>query len=158
MALVERIQKTTDATFWPGKIPMNYIYTAGRAGELFFNAIKEKGQFLGAKCNRCNQVYLPPRIYCPQCFERIEENFITVENQGVVHTFCICHEGFDGKPKDKPSIVAAIKLDGADGLFFHRIEGIDAKDCRIGMRVEAVFKPKTKREGSILDITHFKAV
>jgi hypothetical protein len=31
MALIERMQKTTDATRWHGKIPLNYVYT-GRPG------------------------------------------------------------------------------------------------------------------------------
>ena len=78
MALIERLQKTMNATFWPGKIPMNYVYTAGRAGETFFKRIKDKWEFVGYRCERCGTIYLPPRIFCERCFERIEGNEVKV--------------------------------------------------------------------------------
>ena len=154
MALIERIQKTTDATSWPGKIPMNYVYTAGRAGELFFRNLI-KGKFTGAKCKNCDTVFFPARIFCEQCFSRIEGNWVNVKNKGIVHTFTVSHETFDEQPK-KPTIVAFIQFEGTDGGMMHWLGGVEPEDCYIGMPVTAVLLPPKKRKGGILDIQYFK--
>ena len=51
-------------------------------------------------------------VFCERCFERIEGNWIDLKPHGVVHTMTECHESFDEKPKDEPSLVAAIQLEG----------------------------------------------
>jgi uncharacterized OB-fold protein len=156
MALIERLQNRPDATYWPGKIPMTYIYTAGRAGEAFFKKLRDSGKFIGARCEDCDLTYFPPRIFCECCFNRIEGNWVNVKNRGVVHTLTICHETYDDKPKETPSIVAFIRFEDTDGGMFHRLGDVDYEDCYIGMPVEAVLKPKTQRKGGILDIKHFR--
>jgi uncharacterized OB-fold protein len=158
MALIERLQKTTDATAWPGKIPMNYVYTAGRAGEHFFQTLKNKGKFIGAKCEKCDMVYVPARIFCESCFDRLEDNYVEVGKAGIVQTMTLSFETFQGERKDKPTLVAAIALDGADTVIMHRIEEIEPDECFIGMPVEAVLEPKAKRKGGMLDIKYFKPV
>lgn len=155
MALIERLQRSPDATFWPGKIPMNYVYTAGRAGEEFYKALRDKGRFIGSRCEECDTVYVPPRIFCERCFERLEGKFVTVKSHGIVVSITECHETYDEKPK-KPSLVAAIQLEGADTVIFHRLGEVDAEACYIGMPVVAVLEPKSKRTGSILDVKYFK--
>lgn len=155
MALIERLQKTTDVTYWEGQIPMNYIYTVGRAGEKFFREIIN-GKIFGAKCEACDLIYVPPRTYCEKCFARLEEHYVEVGTKGKVHTFTQCWETFDGIRKETPSIVAVIRIDGTQGGLVHWLGEINFKDVYIGMPVEAVFKPKKDREGSILDIKYFK--
>jgi len=156
MALIERMQKTTDATRWHGKIPLNYVYTAGRAGEVFFRTLKDKGQFVGTKCEECDQVYVPARIFCESCFERLESNYVPVAKTGVVQTFTLSYETYDEQPKETPTIVAAIALDGADTVLMHWLGEVDIEDCAIGMPVEAVFAPKAQRKGSMLDVKYFR--
>ena len=158
MALVERLGRTTQATSWKGEIPLTYVYTPGRAGEVFLKALRDDGQFLGARCGACALTYVPPRTFCERCFARIEDSFVELGSKGVVETFTLCHEAFDGQRKPEPSIVAMIRLDGADGLLMHRLGDVAPDEVRNGMAVEAVFKPKKKREGSILDVEHFKPV
>lgn len=157
MALIERFQKSIDITYWEGQIPMSYIYTVGRAGEKFFREIIN-GKIYGAKCIECNITYVPPRIYCEKCFERLEDNYIEVGSKGKVHTFTQCYESYDGKRKENPTIVAVIRIDGTEGGFVHWLGEVEFKDIYIGMPVEAVFKPKNEREGSILDIKYFKPI
>ncbi len=52
--------------------------------------------------------------------------------------------------------MAFVKLDGSDGGLVHRLGEVSPDEVEIGMTVEAVFKAKGKREGSILDIEYFK--
>ncbi|MEJ5378374.1 MAG: Zn-ribbon domain-containing OB-fold protein [bacterium] len=158
MAITERIAKTTDLGAWRGEIPMEYIYTMGRAGEKFFRAIKEKGQLLGTRCEKCDLVYVPPRIYCEECMARLENNYLEVSTKGVVHTFTLCYEGIDGNKLDNPQLVAMINLEDTDGGLVHFLGEVEPKDVYIGIPVEAVFKPKKDRRGDILDIKYFKPI
>ncbi len=155
MALIERLHDTTEATHWRGHIPMNYAHTAGRAHDEFFKAIRDKGKFVGARCEKCGLVYLPPRIFCERCFGRIEGNTVAVPNRGVVQTFTICHETYDEQRKAEPSVVALIQMEGTTGGILHRIGEVAPEKCSIGMTVKAVLKPKNQREGGILDIKYF---
>ena len=157
MALIERLQKTTDITYWEGQIPMSYIYTVGRAGEKFFREMME-GKIFGAKCDACNTIYVPPRIYCEKCFARLEDHYVDVGTRGTVHTFTRCYETYQGRRKENPSILAVIRIDGTQGGFIHWLGEVDFSDVTIGMPVEAVFKPERDREGSVLDILYFKPV
>lgn len=49
-----------------------------------------------------------------------------------------------------------IKVNSTNGGLVHKIGEANPKDVKIGMQVEAVFKPKEEREGSINDIKYFK--
>jgi len=155
MALIERHQKTTDISYWQGQIPMSYVYTVGRAGEKFLRGIME-GKVFGARCEACQLTYVPPRIYCEKCFARLEDHYIDVGIQGTVHTFTLCHEAYDGTQKERPSIVAVIRIDKTAGGVVHWLGEVEFKDVFIGMPVVAIFAPEAERQGSILDIKYFK--
>jgi hypothetical protein len=155
MSLAERHSKTADLTYWQGRIPVNYVYTAGRAGEKFFQAIL-KGKLVAAKCEGCGCVYLPPRIYCERCFERLEGKEVTLPARGEVQTFTVCHKKLDGNPSDKPIIIAVIRIDDTDGGLVHYLGEVLPEHVFIGMPVQAVFEPKKHRRGTILDVRYFR--
>jgi hypothetical protein len=134
---------------------MNYVYTLGRAGEKFFREIMN-GTILGAPCASCHVIYVPPRTYCERCFAHLEDHYIDVGIKGTVHTFTQCYEAYDGARKETPTIVAMVRINGTQGGLVHWLGEIDFEEVYIGMPVEAVFKPKKDREGSILDIKHFR--
>jgi len=57
----------------------------------------------------------------------------------------------------KPPYVAAyVLLDGADIAFLHLVTEIDASEVRMGMRVEAVWKPREEWDLGIDNIDHFR--
>ena len=155
MGLAERHSQTSDLTHWRGRIPVNYVYTTGRAGEKFFRGIIN-GHLLAAECSSCGVVYLPPRTYCERCFARLEDSYVKVLPQGRVHTFTLCHKNLDGSRRPTPILVAMVKIDQTDGGLVHYLGGVKPEEVYIGMSVEAVFKPKKQRKGSILDIQYFK--
>ncbi len=101
--------------------------------------------------------YVPPRIYCERCFEKLEE-WIDVGTKGTVHTFTVAYVDVDGSKLKQPTIYAMIKINGTNGGLVHKIGEANPKDVKIGMQVEAVFKPKEERKGSINDIKHFKPI
>ncbi len=155
MSLTEKIHKNTELTSFPGYIPTSYLYTCGIAGEEFFRKLKDKGKFTASKCKACGVTYFPARIFCEQCMGHIEDTF-EVPLSGEVHTFTLCWENMDGSRKEKPDLIAAVKIDNTDNVIVHFLGGVKPEDVHIGMRVEAVLKAKKDREGSIFDIRHFK--
>lgn len=155
MSLLERISKNVQLRSWEGEIPVQYLYTFGLAGERFFREIKEKGKIWGTRCSQCQITFVPPSLYCERCFERMED-WVEVGSRGEIHTYTVCYRGMDGLPKDSPTVLALIKMSGAEGGLVHRVGEVDGKEIRIGMKVEAVFKPQPQRKGSILDIEYFR--
>jgi uncharacterized OB-fold protein len=156
--ITERISRTTDLTDWKGEIPLEFVYTMGRAGERFFRTIMEQGKLIGARCEQCKILYVPPRIYCEACLGRLEDHYVGVSHTGMVHTFTLCYESMDGRRYKEPHILALVKLDGTDGGLVHYLGEVEPGDVYIGMPVEAVFKPREERKGSILDIRYFRPI
>jgi len=100
-------------------------------------------------------VLVPPRMFCERCF-RGTDAWKQVEHTGVVQTFSICNVRWDMQPLDEPELPAVIAIDGSDGGFLHMLGEVERDEIRIGMKVEAVWKPVSERTGSILDIAYFR--
>jgi len=154
---LEKVKDAQEIRHWLGHMETDYIYTQGIAGERFFQEIKKNAKIMGVKCKKCGIVYVPPRTYCERCFEKLQE-WLNVGNRGTVYTYTVAHIDLNGAKLKEPTVYAMIKIDGTDGGFVHKLGEVDPKKVKIDMKVEAVFKPKEKREGSINDIKHFKPI
>ncbi|MGD2252272.1 MAG: Zn-ribbon domain-containing OB-fold protein [Anaerolineales bacterium] len=151
MSLLEGNPKAPRA--WHGELPIVSRYTAGLAGERFFRALMDEGKLLASRCEACDITYLPARQFCERCMDELTE-WTDAGLRGKVHTFTLLHLNLDGSEKEEPDLVAFIRF--GDGGLVHRLGEVDPEEVEIGMAVEAVLKPKAKREGSILDIEYFK--
>lgn len=156
MALVERLKDTTQVGYWCGEIPLEYIYTYGRAGEAFYRTLMDKEKILGAYCPKCKAVFVPATIFCERCFERIEGNYRELEPIGTVVTYTVLYKNIDGSHKESPEIIAMVNIDGCVGGLLHYLRGVTPEKVCIGLKVKAVFKPKDKREGGLKDIEYFE--
>ena len=134
-----------------GDFPVHFRYTVGIAGEKFFREIMENGRLTASHCPKCNLNYLPPRIYCEKCLSKLDE-YVPIDNSGTVEAFTMCHQDAEGKELAQPVGVALVRFQGAHGGIVHKIKA----NASIGDRVRAVFKERSKRVGSILDIEHFE--
>ena len=138
-------------------MPTQGRYTAGIAGERFFREIQENGRFLGSICTSCGITYVPPRLYCERCFAHLEE-WVEVPTTGRVYTFTVVHLDLNGDQLPEPRIMAFVQLEGTDGGLVHFLGEIEPNQVCVGTLVEAVFKDKTERKGSILDIAYFRPI
>jgi uncharacterized OB-fold protein len=88
------------------------------------------------------------------------EEYIPLNDTGVVNTFSLCYVTWDVKRIKQPEIPAVINIDGASPLhgFMHKLGEVEPEQVKIGMRVKAVWKPAEDREGSITDIIYFKPI
>lgn len=168
---VEKVTQVAQTKPWYGALSSKYgeallrtpepglygQYTYGIAGERFFREIKDNARIFGAKCEKCNLIYVPPRIYCERCFEGLKE-WCEIKNEGEIYTYTVGWVDLDGSRLEEPVILALVKFDGVYGGLVHRVGEVSAGKVRIGMKVAAVFKEKEVREGSILDIKYFRPV
>ncbi len=155
MGLFERIPRPGQTIAIEGELPISSRYTVGLAGETFFRAIKDEAKFMATYCPDCDITYVPPRLYCEQCFAKLDE-WVEVPTTGQVHTFTVVHVGLDEDPLEEPRFLAFVQLDDADGGLVHFLGELDPDEVYIGMPVEAVFKEAAERKGSILDIAYFR--
>jgi uncharacterized protein len=149
----EKLTDPTDVLLWQGQIPIRHRYTPGVGGEAFFKALKDRGEFLGSHCESCGITYCPARLFCERCFSELGADTV-VGPGGVLESFTVGTVGIDGEPLEERVMVGLVRLDGADTVLLHFL--VDSEGPAIGDRVEAVFEPKAKRTGSILDIRGFR--
>lgn len=136
-----------------GSLPVTSRYTFGLAGERFFREIKNSGRIMGTQCQSCHKIYVPAAAFCERCLNELTE-WIDMGNRGELATFTILHVNVDGSSRSSPLIVGYVRF--GDGGLIHFLDEIQPDQVRIGMICEAVFKPQSERQGSILDITHFR--
>ncbi len=137
-------------------IRIEYTYTAGRARSAFLRALAER-RIVGERCPACRSVYVPPTGACSMCGAATEER-VEVAHKGAITTFCVVNLPFYGQQIRPPYVCASIKLDGADTTIFHLIQETPADDVRMGMRVEAVWRPEDQMEPSLETIQYFRPV
>ncbi len=135
-------------------VELDYHYEASPEESAFFRGLAE-GRLLGQRCPTCGKVYVPPRSACPVDGVATTDE-VELGDAGIVTTFCIVNVPFLGQKIEIPYVSAYILLEGADIAFLHLIQGIDAHEVRMGMRVKAVWKPREEWGTTIENIRHFE--
>jgi len=135
-------------------VSLDYLYAASPEESAFYRGLAE-GRLLGQRCPECHKVYIPPRSACPSDGNPTTDE-VELPDKGTVTTFCIVNVPFMGQRITPPYVSAYILLDGADIAFLHLILDIPAEEVRMGMRVEAVWKPREEWSTTIENISHFR--
>ncbi len=135
-------------------VDLDYTYAASAEESRFLRGLAE-GKIRGQRCPRCQKVYVPPRGACPVDGVPTRDE-VELPDRGTVTTFCIVNVPFLGQRISPPYVSAYVLLDGADIPFLHLVLGCDAGEVRMGMRVEAVWKPREEWTTSMENIDHFR--
>ena len=147
----------------PPKEPVRYVdatvrlpyhYVAGDWRARYLRALREK-RILGSKCAVTGKVFVPPVVCSPESFAPCEE-FVDLPAHGVVTTFCIVRIPVIGRAVELPYVAASVALDGADISIYALIQECPSEQVRMGMRVEAVWKPDAERQGDHEDILYWR--
>ncbi len=141
-----------------------YKFDAGIAVGQFLDGLKE-GKLLGRKCNASGRVVIPPRMFCEISFQRSDE-WVQLANTGTVNTFSVSFVNWDASRRETPQVPAVVDIDGTNpnmGILHLLGEVGETLDevlqrVKVGMAVEAVWKPAEQREGAITDILYFRPV
>ncbi len=145
----------TQARTWYGTMPVQFRYTPGAAGLRFYETLKKKGTLAATRCAECGKTYLPPRVYCENCFADLEGTWVEVEPRGRVHTFTLVHLDREGRRLRRPELAAYVRIDGTDGGLVTKLLNVRPEDVRIDLPVEGVLLPPRQRKGALDDITGF---
>jgi len=129
-------------------------HTASLPETAFLRGLEE-GKLLGARTGENGKVYFPPKEADPATGLELD-TIIELPDKGTVTTFAIINIPFAGQRIKPPYVAAYVLLDGADIPFLHLIQEIDASEVRMGMRVEAVWKPREEWGLGIDNIEYFK--
>ena len=129
-------------------------HTASLPESTFLRALEE-GKLVGSRTGSDGKVYFPAREADPGTGLATTE-FVELPDKGTVTTFAIINIPFAGQRIKPPYVAAYVLLDGADIPFLHLILEIDAADVRMGMRVEAVWKPRDEWGLGIDNIDYFR--
>jgi len=143
-----------DVTTVVTPVHLDYTYVASPEESAFYRGLAE-GRILGQRCPACHKVYVPPRGACPVDGVPTTDE-VELPPTGTVTTFCIVNVPFLGQRIQPPYVSAYVLLDGADIAFLHLIQEIPADQVRMGMRVEAVWKPREEWGTTIENILHFR--
>ncbi|MFT7405328.1 Zn-ribbon domain-containing OB-fold protein [Zhongshania sp.] len=135
---------------------LTYNFTAGKATSLYLRSMKE-GKLVGQRCPKCRNVYIPPRGSCAACGVPTEEQ-VTLGNKATVESFTIVYIPIPGNPIKPPYVIANLVLDGANLSFLHLLSECKNEDVRIGMRVEALWRPEEEWGFAMENIQYFKPI
>ncbi|MEW6201059.1 MAG: Zn-ribbon domain-containing OB-fold protein, partial [bacterium] len=135
---------------------LEYAWDAGMAIGRYLEELKN-GRLIGKKCNKCGRIMIPPRMFCELCF-RPSDEWVYLKDTGRVNTYSVCYVNWDASRVEEPFLPAVIEIDGAsEGMgIMHLLGEVKPDEIKIGMAVQAVWKPAGEREGAITDIRYFK--
>jgi uncharacterized OB-fold protein len=134
-----------------GELPVAFRYTPGVGNTAFFEALRDRGTFLGSRCADCGVTYVPARIFCERCLAELVPD-IECGPEGTVESWTVARRDVDGTRLEPPVTLALARLDGADTVLLHRLLGT----TDIGGRVRAVLRED--RRGSIHDLEGFEPI
>ena len=135
-------------------IHLPYHYVAGDHRARYLHALKEK-KILGGRCATTGKVFVPPVVASPESLAPCDR-FVELPARGVVTTFCIVNIPVMGRNVELPYVAASVALDGADISIYALVQECPPAEVRMGMRVEAVWKPDGERQGDHEDILHWR--
>ena len=100
--------------------------------ESFYKFVKEK-KIMGAQCNKCGQIILPPRPMCPKCFSK-DLKWKESSKQGRLLTYTVIHVSPQQFQSLAPYAVGIVELDNGAHLP-GMIKGITVDQIKVGMNL-----------------------
>lgn len=135
-------------------VRLEYTHTASAEESYYLRGLAE-GRFIGGRTDSEGKVYVPPRGASPTDGRPTTER-VELPDHGIMTTYCIVNVPFKGQKIKPPYIAAYVLLDGADIPFQHLILECDPADVRMGMRVEAKWKPREEWGYTLENIEYFR--
>jgi uncharacterized OB-fold protein len=137
---------------------LKYAWSTGEATSRFLEGLRD-GEIWGRRCLRCRRTMVPPRMYCEACFRPTDE-WVKLRDTGSVVTYSISYVNADASRREgeEPILVAVIEIDGATRMMgmLHLLGEANPDEVSVGMKVEAVWRPRGERKGAITDIRYFR--
>ena len=115
------------------------IPTIDAASAPYWEAAKQD-RLLIAECGSCGRVHHYPRPFCPHCWSE-DVHPIPASGSGTLYTYSTVYVNDLAPFRERlPYVAALVELDEGPRLMT-TIEGAQFESLRVGMRVDAVFRP-----------------
>jgi uncharacterized protein len=147
---MERAENNDETRAWKDHISLQYKYTAGVAGDRFLQLLKQ-GKIQASVCKSCGKSFVPPKIFCKDCFVQLDEWKDVPEESAYVYSFTTIRNKDGAREK-----IVLVKFNGFEGGLLGKFKPSGEEDPKVGMSVKPVFKPKDARRGQISDIAYFE--
>lgn len=109
--------------------------------ESFYKLIGE-GKLMAARCNKCNEVMLPPRPLCSKCLGK-DMSWVELKPRGRLLTYTVIHVSPKQFELLAPYTIGIVKLEDGPQLL-GMMRNITPDKLRIGMELTIDFeKPST---------------
>ena len=105
---------------------------------LYWRLQKHRYNIIGARCTTCNNVYFPPKSFCPECRRKGKIEEVTLSGKGKIISYTIIRVPPEGFENFTPYAVAIIELDEGTRIS-GQIVG-DVNKVKTGLNVETVFR------------------
>jgi uncharacterized OB-fold protein len=147
---------------WRGK--SDYRWDAGMGVGTYLAGLKQ-GKIMGIRCPQCDRTLVPPRVFCELCFRPIDD-WVELSDTGKINTYSVSYVNWDASRRQTPEVPAIIEIDGASpgvgilhllGEVGDSLEAIIGR-LKVGLPVQAVWKPPEQRQGAITDISYFRPI
>ncbi|MEO6792709.1 MAG: OB-fold domain-containing protein [Mycobacterium sp.] len=135
-------------------IQLEIQHSASYPESAYLRAFKE-GKLLGARTGEKGKVYFPAREADPATGRQLTD-FVELPDTGTITTFAIINIPFQGQKIKPPYVAAYVLLDGSDIPFLTLVSDVDAHDVRMGMRVQAVWRPREEWTLGMENIEYFR--
>ena len=145
---MESLENNSEMRVWKDHIALQYKYTAGVAGDRFLQLLKQ-GKIQASVCKSCGKSFVPPKIFCKDCFVQLDEWKDVPDDSAYIYSFTSV------RSKGSKETIVLVKFDGFEGGLLGKLKP-SSEEPQIGMKVRAVFKPKDSRKGELSDIAYFE--
>jgi hypothetical protein len=136
-------------------VKLDYLFSAGQSASRFLRAIAQ-GKLIGQRCPVDGRVYFPTRGSCPQHGVLMVGDPVELSDKGTIVTYSINRVPSENIKLDLPYAPIQVLLDGADTILMHVLGECPIDQVHMGMRVQAVWKPREEWTTSIGNIRWFK--
>jgi len=100
---------------------------------------KELYRLMGSKCEKCGNIFFPPRKICPNCRRAGKLEDLEFSGNGKVYSFTIIRTAAEGFTEFAPYAIGLIKLEEGPSVI-SQIVDCEFQDIHIDMPVEVCFR------------------
>jgi hypothetical protein len=108
--------------------------------ESFYKFVKE-GKLMGAKCNKCGQVIVPPKPMCPNCLSK-DLRWMELPKRGKLLTYTVIHVSPKQFQSMAPYVVGIVEFEEGAQLP-GMVKNVKLDAVKVGMNVTVDFDKET---------------
>lgn len=109
----------------------------------FWEAL-EKGEFLTTKCRKCEKVYFPPTVDCPECYES-DMDWIVLSGDAELITWTVAQVAPKGFSLCTPYTIAVSKLKEGPNVMAW-LTDVGCENIKHGMLLKLVVKNQSNEK------------